>query len=87
MMAGRIPFVSICPTCKHSQVQWYMHSGLLRLLNDGQPVQAYCGICNECRRISVHERAELAARAVPNRSANWHSPNSEPWLDDHVLEA
>ncbi len=57
----RIPLVSACPRCRHPWAQWYTPAALQRLLNGGQPLEAHCGPCDEYWRLSVRQRANLAA--------------------------
>jgi Zn-finger nucleic acid-binding protein len=57
---ARVPFLSQCPKCKHSQAQWYNRGALLRLLNGDHPVEGHCVTCDEYWIISADERAGLA---------------------------
>ena len=56
-----IPFLATCPKCKHQRPQdGYIRADLLRLLSDGQPVEAYCATCDDCWSISTQECSRLA---------------------------
>jgi hypothetical protein len=61
-MYEAIPFLAICPKCKHARPQDdYSRSDLLRLLNSGHPVEAYCQTCDYFWSISPYERSRVAA--------------------------
>ena len=70
---ARVPFLSTCPRCKHTQAQWYTRGALLRLLNGDHPVEGYCVPCDEYWRISAHERAGLAIALGWTRAFHWRS--------------
>ena len=58
-------FRSMCPKCAEMRPQrGYDRNSLLRLLNGGYPVEAYCVACEEYWPISVKERAALGAAAI-----------------------
>jgi hypothetical protein len=60
-----MPFISTCPWCAHEQPQLaYDRDSLMRLLNGGYPVEAYCDRCDEFWPISAKERAGLATAAL-----------------------
>jgi len=62
---GSIPFASTCPKCTQVRPQrGYDGKSLLRLLNGGHPVEAYCAICDEFWSINLKERAALGAAAI-----------------------
>jgi hypothetical protein len=62
---GSVPFTSTCPKCAQVRPQCgYDNNSLLRLLNGGYPVEAYCAICDEFWSISLKERAALGAAAI-----------------------
>jgi len=62
LMQQAIPFLAICPKCKRPRPQdEFTRSELLRLLNKGYPVEAYCGSCDYFWPISPHERSRVAA--------------------------
>jgi len=70
----RFPILSVCPTCKLYQAQWYARDALFRLLNGDLPVEGYCAACDEFWSISARERTGLAmalrwtrARPIPAR--------------------
>jgi hypothetical protein len=59
-MTQAIVFVSTCPSCKREQPQdAFSVADLLRLLNGGHPIEAYCVPCDKFWSISVQERVEL----------------------------
>jgi len=60
-----VQFLSICPKCVTMRSQrGYDRNSLLRLLNGGYPVEAYCAACDEYWPVSIKERAALAAAAI-----------------------
>jgi hypothetical protein len=60
-MHEAVPFLATCPKCKHRRPQdGYMRGELLKLLSDGQPVEAYCATCDDFWSISPHECSRLA---------------------------
>jgi len=70
-MNQAIVFVSTCPTCEREQPQdAFTVPDLVRLLNGGYPVEAYCVPCDKFWSISVQERVELgeAVAVVSNRA-------------------
>ena len=59
-MTQAIVFVSTCPSCRREQPQdAFSVADLLRLLNGGYPIEAYCVPCDEFWPISLKERVEL----------------------------
>ena len=55
-----IVFVSTCPSCGREQPQDAFSVGdLLRLLNGGYPIEAYCVPCDDFWPIDLKERVEL----------------------------
>lgn len=59
-MNQAIVFVSTCPSCKREQPQdAFAVADLVRLLNGGDPVEAYCVPCDKFWSISGQERVEL----------------------------
>jgi len=62
LMHQAIPFLASCPKCKRPRPQdEFSRADLLRLLNNGLPVEAYCGSCDYFWSISPHERSRVAA--------------------------
>jgi hypothetical protein len=62
---GSIAFRATCPNCAQVRPQrGYNRDSLLRLLNGGHPVDAYCPVCDEVWVISVKERAGLLTVAL-----------------------
>lgn len=62
---GVIRFSATCPKCAKVRPQrGYDANSLLRLLNGGYPVEAYCAACGVYWPISIKERATLAEAAV-----------------------
>jgi hypothetical protein len=58
-------FFSKCPKCGHPRLQnAYVQRGLVRLLDIGQPIYAYCLICDVQWPITAQERL-LLARGIP----------------------
>ena len=61
----KIPFMSPCPKCARVRLQGeYDRASLLRLFNQGYPVEAYCETCDEFWSVSAKERAALVAAAI-----------------------
>jgi hypothetical protein len=59
-MGQAIVFVSTCPRCRREQPQDGLTiADLVRLLNGGYPIEAYCGPCDEFWPISLRKRIEL----------------------------
>ena len=64
-MNENIIFVSTCPTCEREQPQdAFTVPDLLRLINGGYPIEAYCVPCDKFWSISVQERVELGEAVV-----------------------
>jgi len=62
---AKIPFVSPCPKCAQARLQrGYDRATLLRLFNQGYPVEAYCETCDEFWSVSAKERAALIAVTI-----------------------
>ena len=58
----KIPFLSLCPKCAQVRLQrGYDRASLLRLFDQGYPVEAYCETCDEFWSVSAKERAALIA--------------------------
>jgi hypothetical protein len=56
-----VQFLSTCPKCRQMRTQFrYDRDSLLRLLERGYPMEAYCEECNDFWSINVKERAGLA---------------------------
>jgi hypothetical protein len=56
-----IPFLATCPKCKHQRPQdGYIRGDLLKLLDEGHPVEAYCATCDDFWSISRQECSRLA---------------------------
>jgi hypothetical protein len=61
----KIPFMSPCPKCAQVRLQrGYDRGSLLRLLDEGYPVEAYCETCDEFWSVSAKERAALVAATI-----------------------
>ena len=60
-MSQGIVFVEGCPQCKRKQAQeGYTVSDLMRLLNAGHPIEAYCVFCDEFWPVGIQKRVELS---------------------------
>ena len=60
-----VGFRSVCPKCAEMRPQrGYDRNSLLRLLNGGYPVEAYCVACDEYWPTSIKERVALGAAAI-----------------------
>ena len=65
-MHESIPFVSTCPNCRQRQPQrGFSRAALLRLLNRGNPIEAYCVVCSEFWSISLAERVAITMQLGP----------------------
>jgi hypothetical protein len=61
-----IPFVSTCPGCTQRQPQrGFSRAAILRLLNGGYPIEAYCVMCDEFWSISLAERVAITMQLGP----------------------
>jgi hypothetical protein len=59
-MTQAIVFVSTCPSCKREQPQdAFSLADLLRLLDGGYPIEAYCVPCDGFWPIGLKERVQL----------------------------
>lgn len=59
-MSQIVLFAATCPSCKRGQRQdAFTVADLLRLLDGGYPIEAYCVRCEEFWSISLRERLEL----------------------------
>jgi hypothetical protein len=64
-MSQPITFISTCPTCGHQQLQdGYTHAALVRLLERGRIIEAYCLACDVLWPVSPEERVTLARALV-----------------------
>lgn len=64
-MVEPVSFFSKCPKCGHPRLQnAYVQRGLVRLLDIGQPIYAYCLICDVQWPITLQER-HILARGIP----------------------
>jgi len=62
---AKIPFLSPCPKCAQVRLQrGYDRASLMRLFNQGYPVEAYCEACDEFWSVSAKERAALIAVTI-----------------------
>jgi hypothetical protein len=79
-MTQAIVFVSTCPSCKREQPQdAFTVAHLLRLLNRGYPIEAYCVPCDKFWSISAQERLELGqAVAVVSPARRRSSETQRP---------
>jgi hypothetical protein len=58
-MSRTIAFASICPSCKRKQPTTFTVAGIVRLLNRGHPIEAYCVAGEEFWPIDCQKRVEL----------------------------
>ena len=59
-MGQAIVFVSTCPRCRREQPQDGLTiADLVRLLNGGYPIEAYCVTCDEFWPVTLQERVRL----------------------------
>jgi hypothetical protein len=72
-MTKRVRFLSTCPVCGHQQLQFaYTRHALLRLLETGNIIDAYCLACDVVWPVNVQER-NLVATAIAA-----HQPGATP---------
>ena len=59
-MSEVVVFVSTCPHCKRHQAHdGFTVADLLRLLDGGYPIEAYCVTCDEFWPVTLQERVRL----------------------------
>ena len=58
-MVKSLAFASACPGCGRQRPQEFPFTALLRLIQGGYPVAAYCRTCDEFWEIESQERLEL----------------------------
>ena len=67
-MSQSITFFSVCPTCAHPQVQdGYTRAALVRLLERGRIIEAYCLTCDVLWPVTPEERVALARAMTPEQ--------------------
>jgi hypothetical protein len=67
-MSHSITFFSTCPTCGHQQLQdGYTRAALVRLLERGRIIEAYCLTCDMLWPVSPVERVALARTLSPEQ--------------------
>jgi hypothetical protein len=67
-MSQLITFYSVCPTCSHQQIQdGYTCAALMRLLERGRIIEAYCLTCDVLWPVSPAERVALARALTPEQ--------------------
>jgi len=80
-MSQPITFYSVCPTCGHQQVQdGYTPAALVRLLERGRIIEAYCLTCDVLWPVSPAERVALA-RALTPEQRDSRLPSGAPLSD------
>jgi len=63
MQEANFFFDSSCPKCRREQSQGGIsRARLLRLLDSGHPIEAYCTTCDEFWAVSPRERAAIASK-------------------------
>lgn len=67
-MSQCITFFSLCPTCRQQQLQdGYTRAALVRLLERGRIIEAYCLGCDVLWPVSEAERGALARALAPEK--------------------
>jgi len=67
-MSQPITFFSLCPTCGHQQLQdGYTRAALVRLLERGRIIEAYCLSCDVLWPVAPEERVALARAMAPEQ--------------------
>jgi hypothetical protein len=67
-MSQCITFFSPCPACRHQQLQdGYTRAALVRLLERGRIIEAYCLSCDVLWPVSDAERSALARALAPEQ--------------------
>jgi len=65
-MTRLVSFFSTCPACGQQQLQLaYTRRALLRLLESGNIIDAYCLACDVVWPVNAHERNLLATAIAP----------------------
>ena len=64
-------FYSSCPKCRREQSQGGLsRARLLRLLDSGHPIEAYCTTCDKFWAVSAQERVAIAKELVSRGGAD-----------------
>jgi hypothetical protein len=92
-MIQSIIFVSTCKSCLNEQPQdAFTVEDLVRLLDGGYPIEAYCMPCDKFWSIGIQERLELSdavavvsKRLLPSSSCLRQHP-SETHVEEHHTE-
>ena len=72
-MSQLITFYSVCPTCSHQQIQdGYTCAALMRLLERGRIIEAYCLTCDVLWPVTPAERVALARAITPEQRDPLH---------------
>jgi hypothetical protein len=67
-MSQLITFFSVCPTCRQQQLQdGYTRAALVRLLERGRIIEAYCLSCDVLWPVTPEERVALARALAPEQ--------------------
>ena len=67
-MSQPITFFSLCPTCRHQQLQdGYTRAALVRLLERGRIIEAYCLSCDVLWPVAPEERVVLGRALAPEQ--------------------
>jgi hypothetical protein len=67
-MSQSITFFSTCPTCGHPQLQdGFTRAALVRLLERGRIIEAYCLTCDVLWPVAPEERVSLARALGPGQ--------------------
>jgi hypothetical protein len=78
-MSQCITFFSVCPTCGHQQTQdGYTRAALVRLLERGRIIEAYCLSCDVLWPVSPQERVALARAMTPGQRDTVLPPGGAP---------
>jgi hypothetical protein len=81
-MSEAIVFAAACPQCECEQMQaGYTIGDLGRLLDDGEPIEAYCEFCDGFWAVSLQKRVELSefvAAACEGPSPTTRTLEDEP---------
>jgi hypothetical protein len=67
-MSQSITFFSVCPTCRHQQLQdGYTRAALVRILERGRIIEGYCPSCDVLWPVGPEERLALGRALAPEQ--------------------
>jgi hypothetical protein len=86
-MTRSIPFFATCPVCGQLQVQRaYTHRALVRLLENGRIIDAYCITCDLVWPLSAQERNVVTTAIADGQLGASLSPAGNSFLQRRAAE-